>query len=152
QPCPGSYGERRDDLGGCRCAAGLDREIWRTADAIYRLEKRVPAQGYAGRAAAGESPAHPLWAHVSEAGHTDLGCEFAPGQRQSTAMERALALDPNLIFAASQLVTNLVERRESAKAYKQASDLIKRHPENAQAHFAMSYVLRYAGMLEQSAQ
>jgi eukaryotic-like serine/threonine-protein kinase len=73
-------------------------------------------------------------------------------RRSNTAMERALALDPNLIVAAGQLVTNLVERRESAKAYKQADDLIKRHPENAQTHFTMSYVLRYAGMLEQSAQ
>ena len=73
-------------------------------------------------------------------------------QRSNAAMERALALDPNLILAAAQLVTNLVERRESGKAYKQASDLIKRHPEIAQNHFTMSYVLRYAGMLEQSAQ
>jgi eukaryotic-like serine/threonine-protein kinase len=74
-------------------------------------------------------------------------------RRSNTAMERALALDSNLILAAVQLVTNEVERRESsAKAYRKASELIKRHPENAPAHFAMSYVLRYAGMLEQSAQ
>ena len=73
-------------------------------------------------------------------------------RRSSTAYERALTLDPNLTLAAAQLVTNSVERREPAKAYKQAEDLVRRHPENAQAHFAMSYVLRYAGMLEEAAE
>jgi len=73
-------------------------------------------------------------------------------RRSSNAYERALTLDPNLTLAAAQLVTNWVERREPAKAYKQAEDLVRRHPENAQAHFAMSYVLRYAGMLEEAAE
>jgi eukaryotic-like serine/threonine-protein kinase len=73
-------------------------------------------------------------------------------RRSTAAFERALVLDPELIFSASQLVTNWVERRESARAYKQANDLVRRHPESAQAHFGMSYVLRYAGMMEQSAQ
>ncbi len=32
-----------------------------------------------------------------------------------------------------------------------AGDLVKRRPENAQAHFTLGYVQRYAGMLEESA-
>jgi hypothetical protein len=36
------------------------------------------------------------------------------------------------------------------KAYQAAESFIKRRPENAQAHFALSYVYRYAGMLEQA--
>ncbi|MFZ1918087.1 MAG: protein kinase [Terriglobales bacterium] len=72
-------------------------------------------------------------------------------QRSNKAYERALALDPNRIVAASQLITNHVERGELGPAYKAAQDLVKRRPDSAQAHFAISYVYRYAGMLEQAA-
>ncbi len=71
-------------------------------------------------------------------------------QRSNQAYERALALDPDLSIAASQLITNHVERGELGKAYEAAQALVKRRPESAQAHFALSYVYRYAGMLEQS--
>jgi len=72
-------------------------------------------------------------------------------QRSTKAYERALALDPNRIVAASQLIANHVERGEVGLAYRSAQDLVKRRPDSAQAHFAMSFVYRYAGMLEQSA-
>jgi eukaryotic-like serine/threonine-protein kinase len=72
-------------------------------------------------------------------------------QLSNKACERALALDTNLTFAAGQLITNRVERGELGKAYEAAQALVKRRPENAQAHFVMSYVYRYAGMLEQAA-
>jgi hypothetical protein len=72
-------------------------------------------------------------------------------QRSNAAFERAMALDPNLISAAGQLITNRVERGELGRAYKDAKALVERHPENAVAHFALSYVLRYAGMLDESA-
>ena len=71
-------------------------------------------------------------------------------QRSNVAYERALALDPNLLVAAGQLITNRVERSESGKAYAEAQALVKRHPESGQAHFALGYVLRYAGMLEEA--
>ena len=71
-------------------------------------------------------------------------------QRSNEAYERALALDPDLSVAASQLIANRVERGELGKAYEAARALVKRRPESAQAHFALSYVYRYAGMLEQS--
>ncbi len=72
-------------------------------------------------------------------------------QLSNKACERALALDPNLTVAAGQLITNRVERGELGKAYDAAQALVKRRPESAQAHFVMSYVYRYAGMLEQAA-
>jgi hypothetical protein len=56
-----------------------------------------------------------------------------------------------LTVAAGQLITNRVERGELGKAYRSAQELVKRRPESAQAHFVMSYVYRYAGMLEQAA-
>jgi len=72
-------------------------------------------------------------------------------QRSSVAYERALALDPNRILAAGQLITNWVERRDSSKAYAFAQKLVAEHPKSAQAHFVLSYVYRYAGMQEMSA-
>jgi TolB-like protein len=73
-------------------------------------------------------------------------------QRSNSAYERALSLDPNRIAAASYLITNRVERGELGRAYDAATDLVRRRPQSADAHFALSYVLRYAGMLEQATQ
>jgi serine/threonine protein kinase len=73
-------------------------------------------------------------------------------QRSNSAYERAVTLDPNRVMAASNLITNRVERGELGRAYDAATDLVRRRPQSADAHFALSYVLRYAGMLEQSGQ
>ena len=73
-------------------------------------------------------------------------------QRSNAAYERALALDPNRVGAASSLITNRVERGELGRAYDAATDLVRRRPQSADAHFALSYVLRYAGMQEQATQ
>ena len=71
-------------------------------------------------------------------------------QLSNQACEHALQLDPNLTLAAGQLITNRVERGELGKAYQAAQDLVKRRPESAQAHFVMSYVYRYAGLLKEA--
>jgi serine/threonine protein kinase len=72
--------------------------------------------------------------------------------RQSdVAYQRALSLDPNLIHAASQLVTNQTERGEYARAYQQGQALVDAHPDQTEAHFALSYVLRYGGDMEGAA-
>jgi TolB-like protein len=73
-------------------------------------------------------------------------------QRSNAAYERAIALDPNRMMAASNLITNRVERGELGRAYDAATELVRRRPQSADAHFALSYVFRYAGMLEQSTQ
>ncbi len=72
-------------------------------------------------------------------------------KRSDVAMDRALALDPNLISAAAWSITKQTDRGATGHAYAQASDLVKRRPESAMAHFALSYVLRYAGLLEEAA-
>jgi serine/threonine protein kinase len=71
-------------------------------------------------------------------------------QKSNNAYERALALDPNLSFAAGQLITNRVERGDLTKAFGEARALVKRRPQNAQAHFTLGYVDRYAGLLDDS--
>jgi tetratricopeptide (TPR) repeat protein len=72
-------------------------------------------------------------------------------QKSNIALERALALDPNLADAAGQFIANRVERSQLGMAYKDAADLVKRQPGNAWAHFFLGYVLRYAGLLDESA-
>jgi len=71
-------------------------------------------------------------------------------QKSNAACERALALEPNRLQAAGQLIVNRVERGELGKAYQSAQTLVGNRPESAQAHFTFAYVLRYAGMQEQS--
>jgi serine/threonine protein kinase/Tfp pilus assembly protein PilF len=71
-------------------------------------------------------------------------------QQSNTAYERAISLDPNRVAAASNLITNRVERGELGRAYDAAADLVRRRPQSADAHFALSYVLRYAGMLDKA--
>jgi len=90
------------------------------------------------------------WRDYNDSQYADGGEEMF--QRSTEAYERAVALDPNRVFAAGQLITNRVERGELGKAYLAAQALVQRLPENAHAHFVMGYVYRYAGMLEQSTQ
>jgi serine/threonine protein kinase/tetratricopeptide (TPR) repeat protein len=71
-------------------------------------------------------------------------------QRSTAAHERALALDPDYSDAAGMLITNRVETGELGPAYKDAKALVARHPENAMAHFALSYVLRYGGLIQEA--
>ena len=73
-------------------------------------------------------------------------------QKSNEASEKAVKLDPNRVLAASRLITNSMARGELSKAYDAAMDLVRLRPQSSDAHFALSYVLRYAGMLEQSQQ
>jgi TolB-like protein/Tfp pilus assembly protein PilF len=73
-------------------------------------------------------------------------------QKSNDALESAVAIDPNRVVAASLLITNRVERGDLRRAYQAATDLVRRRPQSADAHFALSYVLRYAGMLPESAE
>jgi tetratricopeptide (TPR) repeat protein len=112
-------------------------------DAIVVLEHAVQADpNYA-----------PAWEELGlrcyyDSSYADGGEEMF--QRSTQAYERAVSLDPNRIVAAGQIITNRVERGELGKAYVAAQKLVQRRPDNAEAHFVMSYVFRYAGMLEQA--
>jgi TolB-like protein len=71
--------------------------------------------------------------------------------KSAAAYEKALALDQNLISSAAHLTRLRAEAGRVSKAYQEAVDLVKRRPENAQAHFTLAYVLRYAGQLHDAA-
>jgi TolB-like protein len=72
-------------------------------------------------------------------------------EKSVSAYEKAVALDSNLISSAAHLIRLRAEAGDTAKAYREAVDLVKRRPENAQAHFTLAYVLRYAGPLHDAA-
>jgi hypothetical protein len=96
----------------------------------------------------------PAWAYLGLRYHYDAAYSNggeATRKRSNAALERAISLDPNYIFAAAWLITNRVEQGELVKAYQDGKALVTRHPENAQAHFALGYVLRYGGAIEESA-
>jgi TolB-like protein len=114
-------------------------------DAIGMLERSVGL----------DSSYAPAWGYLGVRYHYDSAYSNggkAMRTRSDTALERAISLDPNYIFAIAWLITNRVEQSQLAKAYLDAKALVARHPESAQAHFALSYVLRYGGAMEESAQ
>jgi serine/threonine protein kinase/TolB-like protein len=113
-------------------------------DAISMLERAV-----------GLDPSYaPAWGALALRYHYDSAYSDggdAAFQRSNRAFEKAITLDPNLVSAAAQLITNHVERGDIVSAYRQAKDLVARHPESASAHFGLAYVLRYGGAIEESA-
>jgi eukaryotic-like serine/threonine-protein kinase len=122
----------------------ISRDPAPNKDAIAMLE----------RAVALDSSYAPAWAALGL--HYYWDSQYSDGgeasfQKSNAALERARDLDPNLVEASVQIAANSVERGNFAKAYKVADDLVKRQPESSFAHFAMSYVLRYAGLLDESA-
>jgi len=96
----------------------------------------------------------PAWEALGERYYDDAtyaGAGDEVFQHSNEAADKAVALDPNRMAAAGRLITNRVERGELGKAYAEAEGLVKQRPESGQAHFTLSYVLRYAGMLEDAA-
>ncbi len=72
-------------------------------------------------------------------------------RRAELARRRALELDPGLITSVRGLIVSKTETGDLTAAYDQAAELLEKRPESGDAHFAMGYVLRYAGLLEESA-
>ncbi len=70
--------------------------------------------------------------------------------RSNAALERATTLDRDLISAAVNLSNNHVEQGELEKSYAEAEELVKHRSDNGPAHFALAYVLRYAGLLKEA--
>jgi tetratricopeptide (TPR) repeat protein len=66
------------------------------------------------------------------------------------AGERAAALDPEDVNALGVLASIDIERGDLAGGVSRAEELVRRKPENVVAQFVTSYVLRYAGLLEES--
>ncbi len=71
-------------------------------------------------------------------------------ERTLTSTQRAVALDPDYVVAGARMAGSLIERGQLAAAYQQLTQLVARRPDSPDAHFWLSYVLRFAGLTEES--
>jgi eukaryotic-like serine/threonine-protein kinase len=122
----------------------IPRDPLPNKDAISMLERAV-----------GLDPTYaPAWDTLGVRYHFDGAYSnggVAALQRADSAFERALALDPNYLDPAAELMLMQTEHGEIVKAYQRGKALLAQHPENGYLHFAMAYVLRYGGAVEESA-
>ncbi len=111
-------------------------------DAIAMLERSV-----------GLDPDYaPAWAALGLRYYYDGSSgTLASYSKASAATERALALDPNLSEAMQQLIVIAAESGNLRDADRKAREFLQRRPQDPHAHFAVGYVLRYAGLLEDAA-
>jgi TolB-like protein len=80
-----------------------------------------------------------------------LGGDDAEYQRAIEYHERAIALDPDFVQAQRGLAIMKVESHQPAAAWQQARLLLRKWPNDSDAHFAMAYVLRYVGLADEAA-
>jgi tetratricopeptide (TPR) repeat protein len=71
-------------------------------------------------------------------------------RKSETAARQALAIDPNRTAATVRLFALQVEAGRLQDGYDNALKLVQQRPESGEAHYALSYVLRYGGLLEES--
>jgi DNA-binding winged helix-turn-helix (wHTH) protein/TolB-like protein/tetratricopeptide (TPR) repeat protein len=67
------------------------------------------------------------------------------------ALQRAVALDPGRIEAASDLINMESEEGDLNRAYDDITALLHRRPDSGAVHLVHSYVLWYAGLLDEAA-
>jgi len=72
------------------------------------------------------------------------------GQIEKNSL-RALELNPDLAPAMQSLVVILTETDRHQEAYRKIKGWLARHPKAGPVHFALSYLFRYAGLLEEAA-
>jgi eukaryotic-like serine/threonine-protein kinase len=97
----------------------------------------------------------PAWATLGqryyyEAEYAGGGSEMS--QRSQAALRRANSLDPNLMAAARDLATTDADMGDLETAYKDGREMLRLRPDSSEAHFTLSYVLRYAGLLHEAMQ
>ena len=72
-------------------------------------------------------------------------------RRSEAAARQALALDANYMSAAVRLFFLQIEAGRLQDGYDAVRQVVAQHPASGEAHFALSYALRYGGLLEESA-
>jgi len=152
-PALGSSAVTTDAAAGPKNEEAYDLYL-RSAAVPNDSQPNKQAIGMLERAVGLDSTYAPAWAALALRYYIDsayAGGGEAMMKRSDAAAERALALDPNFIAPGAQLARNRVERGELGRAYLEAETLVRRRPDNAVAQFTLGYVLRYAGLLEESA-
>jgi DNA-binding winged helix-turn-helix (wHTH) protein/serine/threonine protein kinase len=125
-------------------AAAIPMDTTRSEKAIAMLERSVGL----------DSTFAPSWLMLSRnyyaEGRYGRGGKAMMEQFEA-AVARSVALDPNYIAAAANLVIIDLEKGDLIKALHEAEDLLRRRPDSADAHHLLGGVLRYAGVLDESA-
>ena len=97
----------------------------------------------------------PAWYALGTRYHAEAlpyaNADNSADEKAVAAYQHALLLDPNLIDAAVGLIDRQVERGQLQLAYREVNSLLQRRPESPQVHLSLAYVLRYAGLLDDSA-
>ncbi|HEV8253369.1 MAG TPA: protein kinase [Vicinamibacteria bacterium] len=125
-------------------SAALSTDVAPTREAIPMLERSVALD-----------PAYaPSWVALARRHYHDAeygGGGEAARARALAAVGRALALDPQLPEAVSTAVILRTETGDLSGAYQDATRMLASRPDGAEAHYTVSYVLRYAGLLDEAA-
>jgi DNA-binding winged helix-turn-helix (wHTH) protein/TolB-like protein/tetratricopeptide (TPR) repeat protein len=94
------------------------------------------------------------WATLGHLYYYDIG--FGGGGveaklKAKAALQRAVALDPGRIDAATDLINMESEEGNLNGAYDDISKLLRQRPDSGAVHLVYSYVLWYAGLLDEAA-
>src|SRR4029079_16056814 len=113
------------------------------AEALGKLERAVQLDpNYA-----------PAWAAIARRSYYSYAFGSGGGGeigRAQQAAARALQIDPDLVEAATRLLVFRTEDGQTKEAYDDAKQLVARRPESSESHFALSYVLRYGGAIDEA--
>ncbi len=97
----------------------------------------------------------PAWSHLGRRKY-DLVLYTNEGTRKDyddalEAQLRAGELNPDLPGAMQGVAVQLTERGRHEEAYRKIREWIEEHPRVANGYFSLSYLYRYAGLLDESA-
>ena len=96
----------------------------------------------------------PAWQELAQREYYEL--RYAEGGKAAEQswlndLHRVLDLDPGNVAASTSLIVHQVESGHGSDALPMAIDLVRRRPDKSHARFALGYVYRYAGLLQESA-
>jgi DNA-binding winged helix-turn-helix (wHTH) protein/TolB-like protein len=94
------------------------------------------------------------WAALGHRYYYEIGFEESgenPRSNAKAALRRALAFNPGRIDAATDLINIESEEGELNQAYDDITKLLRQRPDSGAVHLVYSYVLWYAGLLDESA-
>ena len=124
-------------------ATAMSRDPGVNEEALRLLEEAVLLDpGYA-----------PAWAAIANRAYYSYsyaGGGAAAFRRAQESARRALEIDPQYVEPAARLVAMRSENGEAVQAWRDATELVRRHPDVSQGYVALSYALRYGGALEES--
>jgi eukaryotic-like serine/threonine-protein kinase len=122
-----------------------------SSDLSYREPIRLLERAVAldrGYAAAWARLGHLYYYEAGSLGHSGTAGRL----RAKAALQKAVALDPEQIQAAADLINMEEEEGELNRAYDESSTLLRQRPNSGAVHLVRAYVLWYPGLLDEASQ